>query len=34
MKHHGDIAVESVPGDTWFRVRLPVTQANTDHAIN
>jgi len=24
-KHHGDIAVESVPGDTRFRVRLPVT---------
>jgi signal transduction histidine kinase len=26
-KHHGDIAVESVPGDTRFRVRLPVTAA-------
>jgi signal transduction histidine kinase len=24
-KHHGDITVESVPGDTRFRVRLPVT---------
>src|SRR5580692_8675629 len=24
-KHHGDIAVESEPGDTRFRVRLPVT---------
>jgi signal transduction histidine kinase len=24
-KHHGDISVESVPGDTRFRVRLPVT---------
>ena len=23
-KHHGDIAVESVPGDTRFRVRLPI----------
>jgi signal transduction histidine kinase len=23
-KHHGDITVESVPGDTRFRVRLPV----------
>jgi signal transduction histidine kinase len=23
-KHHGDITVESVPGDTWFRVRLPI----------
>ena len=25
-KHHGDIAVESVPGDTRFRVRLPLTR--------
>jgi signal transduction histidine kinase len=24
-KHHGDIVVESVPGDTRFRVRLPIT---------
>jgi signal transduction histidine kinase len=24
-KHHGDIAVESVPGDTRFRVHLPIT---------
>jgi signal transduction histidine kinase len=24
-KHHGDISVESVPGDTRFRVRLPVS---------
>jgi signal transduction histidine kinase len=24
-KHHGDVQVESVPGDTRFRVRLPVT---------
>jgi signal transduction histidine kinase len=23
-KHHGDLTVESVPGDTRFRVRLPV----------
>ena len=23
-KHHGDLAVESVPGDTRFRVRLPI----------
>ena len=30
-KHHGDIGVESVPGDTWFRVRLPLTPANTEH---
>jgi len=26
-KHHGDIAVESVPGDTRFRVRLPIAPA-------
>jgi signal transduction histidine kinase len=24
-KHHGDIQLESVPGDTRFRVRLPIT---------
>ena len=23
-KHHGDLSVESVPGDTRFRVRLPL----------
>jgi signal transduction histidine kinase len=28
-KHHGAIAVESVPGDTRFRVWLPVTEAKT-----
>jgi signal transduction histidine kinase len=27
-KHHGDITVESAPGDTRFRVRLPVTPVN------
>ena len=26
-KHHGDLSVESAPGDTRFRVRLPVTAA-------
>jgi len=30
-KHHGDITVESAPGDTRFRVRLPVTVENTEH---
>jgi CheY-like chemotaxis protein len=30
-KHHGDITVESAPGDTRFRVRLPITPANTEH---
>jgi signal transduction histidine kinase len=29
-KHHGDIALTSVPGDTRFRVRLPVTTADTE----
>jgi nitrogen-specific signal transduction histidine kinase len=24
-KHHGDIRVQSRPGDTWFLVRLPLT---------
>jgi signal transduction histidine kinase len=23
-KHHGDLSVESAPGDTWFRVRVPL----------
>jgi signal transduction histidine kinase len=27
-KHHGDIQLESAPGDTRFRVRLPVTVPN------
>jgi signal transduction histidine kinase len=26
-KHHGDLRVESVPGDTRFQVRLPITPA-------
>ncbi|HEY4420956.1 MAG TPA: ATP-binding protein, partial [Pseudonocardia sp.] len=25
-RHHGDLAVESEPGDTRFRVRLPITE--------
>ncbi|HEY4463989.1 MAG TPA: ATP-binding protein [Streptosporangiaceae bacterium] len=29
-KHHGDLGVESVPGDTRFRVRLPVTDGDPD----
>jgi signal transduction histidine kinase len=29
-KHHGDIQVESAPGGTRFRVRLPVTPANAE----
>jgi signal transduction histidine kinase len=31
-KHHGDIGVESAPADTRFRVRLPLTPANTEQA--
>ena len=30
-RHHGDITVESVPGDTRFRVWLPITPAKTEH---
>jgi signal transduction histidine kinase len=29
-KHHGDIRVESAPGDTRFQVRLPLTPATAD----
>jgi signal transduction histidine kinase len=29
-KHHGDITVESVPGDTRFRVSLPVTAPTSE----
>jgi signal transduction histidine kinase len=29
-KHHGDLTVESEPGDTRFRVRLPVTMPEQD----
>jgi signal transduction histidine kinase len=28
-RHHGDLSVESVPGDTRFRVRLPLSWAGT-----
>jgi signal transduction histidine kinase len=31
-KHHGDLTVESRPGDTRFRVRLPVTPPDADAA--
>jgi signal transduction histidine kinase len=31
-RHHGNIEVESVPGDTRFRVRLPITPSSTEHA--
>jgi signal transduction histidine kinase len=29
-KHHGDLSVESEPGNTRFRVRLPLTASNPD----
>jgi signal transduction histidine kinase len=29
-KHHGDLSVESVPGDTRFRVRLPLRDVERD----
>jgi signal transduction histidine kinase len=29
-KHHGDIRVESVPGDTRFQVRLPIHVPSAD----
>ena len=29
-KHHGSLHVESVPGDTRFQVRLPLTAVDTD----
>jgi signal transduction histidine kinase len=31
-KHHGDLSVESEPGDTRFRVRLPLTAPGGDGA--
>jgi len=32
-KHHGDIRVQSRPGDTWFLVRLPLTAADDAPAL-
>jgi signal transduction histidine kinase len=29
-KHHGDITLKSIPGDTRFRVRLPITPQKED----
>ncbi|WSM37491.1 ATP-binding protein [Streptomyces sp. NBC_01689] len=29
-KHHGSLQVQSVPGDTRFQVRLPLTAADTE----
>jgi len=31
-KHHGDLSLESTPGDTRFRVRLPVTWQDTEES--
>jgi len=30
-KHHGDVTVESVPGDTRFQVRLPIQSQNQEN---
>jgi len=30
-KHHGDVSVESVPGDTRFQVRLPIQPQNQEN---
>jgi signal transduction histidine kinase len=32
-KHHGDIRLESSPGDTRFRVRLPITPQDDEVAV-
>ncbi len=32
-KHHGDLSLESTPGDTRFRVRLPVTAQDDAEAV-
>ena len=31
-KHHGDLRVESVPGDTRFQVRLPIQPENSENS--
>jgi signal transduction histidine kinase len=31
-KHHGDLSLESTPGDTRFRVRLPVSWQDTEES--
>ncbi len=33
-RHHGDLRVESVPGDTRFQVRLPLTAAEGEQEGN
>lgn len=33
-KHHGDLSVESVPGDTRFQVRLPIQPENPENPEN
>jgi signal transduction histidine kinase len=33
-KHHGDLSLESSPGDTRFRVRLPATSPDAGAAPN
>jgi signal transduction histidine kinase len=31
-KHHGDLRVQSVPGDTRFQVRLPIQPENSENS--
>jgi signal transduction histidine kinase len=33
-KHHGDLRVESAPGDTRFQVRLPIQPENSENSEN
>ena len=33
-KHHGDLRVESVPGDTRFQVRLPIRPEHSENSEN
>jgi signal transduction histidine kinase len=32
-RHHGDLRVESEPGNTRFQVRLPITVASDDSVV-
>jgi len=32
-RHHGDLRVESVPGDTQFVVRLPLTESQPEEEV-
>ena len=32
-RHHGDLRVESEPGNTRFQVRLPITAGEADSVV-